>query len=72
MRKFIFTDKIRKAASEFLLRCVGKYKEQMMNMIAKNERLSGKIDKCEKLLAQREVMDMSVSYTNVAKMWIEV
>ncbi|KAK1137341.1 hypothetical protein K0M31_001853 [Melipona bicolor] len=44
VRKFIFTDKVTKAASQFLLRCVSEYEEQMMRMIAKNERLNGKID----------------------------
>lgn len=66
VRKFVFTDKIRKAASEFLLRCVGKYEEQMMGMIAKNEKLCERIDKCEKLLVQKEVMGMSVSYASMA------
>ena len=39
VKKFIFTDKITKAASEFLLRCVGEYEEQMIRMFGKNERL---------------------------------
>ena len=43
VRKLIFTDKVTKIASEFLLRCVGEYEEQMMRMIAKNERLTERI-----------------------------
>ena len=39
VKKFIFTDKITKTASEFLLRCVGEYEEQMIRMFGKNERL---------------------------------
>ena len=44
-RKFIFTTK---AANELLLRCVNEYEGQM---IAKNERLNGKNEECQKLLA---------------------
>ena len=66
MRKFIFTDKMTKVASEFLLRCVAEYEEQMMRMIAKNERLNGRIKECEKLLAQRSVSGASVSYASMA------
>ncbi|KAK9293925.1 hypothetical protein QLX08_011294 [Tetragonisca angustula] len=66
LRKFIFTEKVTKVASEFLLRCVAEYEEQMMRMIAKNERLNGRIKECEKLLAQRSVSGASVSYASMA------
>lgn len=35
--RFIFTGKVTKVASELLLRCMSEYKEQVMQMIAKNE-----------------------------------
>ena len=66
VRKFIFIDKVRKVANEFLLRCVDEYEEQMMRMIVKNERLTGRIEECEKLLAQRNVSSMGVSYASIA------
>lgn len=43
VRKFVFTDKVAKVASEFLLRCVSEYKEQMMRMIAKKRVAEWKI-----------------------------
>lgn len=49
----------------FCLCYVGEYEKQMMRMIAKNERLIGRINECEKLLARREVMSMNESYANV-------
>ena len=69
VRKFIFTDKVTKVASEFLLRCVAEYEEQMMRMIAKNEKLNGRIEECEKSLAQRSanvVIGTGVSYASMA------
>ena len=38
----------------------------MMRMIAKNERLIGRIDECEKMLTQKEMMSASASYVSVA------
>ena len=68
VRKFIFTDMVTKVASEFLLRCVSEYEEQMMRMIAKNERLNGRIEECEKLLAQRSVNVASGTGASYASM----
>lgn len=62
VRKFVFTDKVTKAASELLLRCVSEYEEQMMRMIARNERLSGRIEECERMLAHKET---KASYASV-------
>ena len=62
-RKFVC---IMKATNELLLRCVSEYEEQMMRMIAKNERLNGRIEECQKLLAQRNVSGMNVSYASMA------
>ena len=47
-----------KAVSEFVMGCVSEYKELMMRMIAKNERLIGRIDECEKMLTQKEMMQV--------------
>ena len=66
VRKLIFTDKVTKIAIEFLLRYVGEYEEQMMRMIAKNERLTERILESEKLFAQRNVSGMGVSYASMA------
>ena len=66
IRKCIFTDKVTKAVSECVMGCVGEYEELMMRMIAKNERLSGRIDECEKMFAQKEMMSASASYASVA------
>ncbi|KOX67409.1 hypothetical protein WN51_10981 [Melipona quadrifasciata] len=52
--------------SKFMLRFVGEYEEQTMRVIAKNEKLSGRIEECEKLLAQRELLGTSVTYASVA------
>ena len=41
---------------------MGEYEEQLMRMIAKNERLTGRFEECEKLLARRNVSGMDVSY----------
>lgn len=48
LRKFLFNEssKVSKSASEYILNCVGKYEEQLMRMLAKNERLQGKLDEC--------------------------
>lgn len=48
LRKFLFneTSKVSKSASEFILNCVGEYEKQLMRMLAKNERLQGRLDEC--------------------------
>lgn len=48
LRKFLFADssKVSKAASEFILNCVGEYEEMMVRLIGKNERLQGRLDEC--------------------------
>lgn len=66
VRKFIFTNKVTKFASEYLLRCVGEYEEQIMRMIPKNERLNERIDEFEMLLARRDVIVMSAPYACMA------
>ena len=66
IRKCIFADKVTKAMSECVMGCVSEYEELMMRMIAKNERLIGRIDECEKMLTQKEMMSASASYASVA------
>lgn len=46
LRKFLFVEsnRVSKAASEFILNCVGDYEEMMMRLIGKNERLQGRLD----------------------------
>ena len=46
LRKFLFTEsnRVSKSVSEFTLKCCSKLEEQMMRMIAKNERLLGRIN----------------------------
>ena len=65
LRKCIFADRVTKAVSECVLGCVSEYEELMMRMIAKNERLIGRIDECEKM-TQIEMMSASASYAIVA------
>ena len=60
--KCIFADKVTKAVSEYVMDFVSEYEEFMMRMIAKNERLIGRIDECEKKLTQKEMMSASASY----------
>lgn len=57
----MFTDKVTKVVSEFFLRCVGEFEEQVMRVIAKNERLNGRIEDCERIMA---LMDASGSYAS--------
>ena len=45
--------------------CVSEYEELMLRMIAKNERMIGRIDECEKM-TQIEMMSASASYAIVA------
>ena len=66
IRKFIFADRVTNAVSECLMVCVSEYEELMMLIIAKNERLIGRIDECEKMLTQKEMMSASASYASVA------
>ena len=44
LRKFLFTEsnRVSKSVSEFILKCCSELEEQMMRMIAKNERLLGR------------------------------
>ena len=46
LRKFLFTEsnRVSKSVSDFRLKCCSKLEEQMMKMIAKNERLLGRIN----------------------------
>lgn len=37
-----------------------------MRMIAKNERMNGRIDECEKLLAQRDAIGTRATYASMA------
>jgi len=48
LRKFLFAEvnSVSKSASEYILNCVGEYEEQMMRMLARNERLQGRLDEC--------------------------
>ena len=56
LRKFLFTEsnRVSKSVSEFTLKCVSDLEEQMIRMIAKNERLLGRLDECEKQMRERE------------------
>ena len=58
LRKCIFADRVTNAVSECVMVCVSEYEELMMRIIAKNERLIGKIDECEKMLTQKEMMQV--------------
>jgi len=48
LRKFLFAEvnRVSKSASEYILNCVGEYKEQMMRMLARNEILQRRLDEC--------------------------
>jgi len=48
LRKFLFAEvnRVSKSASEYILNCVGEYKEQMIPMLARNERLQRRLDEC--------------------------
>ena len=56
LRKFLFTKSncVSKGVSEFTLKCVSELEDQMIRMIAKNERLLGRFDECEKQLRVRD------------------
>ena len=57
LRKFLFTEsnRVSKSMSEFTLMCVSELEEQMIRMIAKNERLLGRLD--EKQLRERDMRE---------------
>ena len=65
IRRCIFADRVTKGVSECVMGCVSEYEDLMMRMIAKNERLIGRIDECEKM-TQLEMMSASASYAIVA------
>lgn len=46
------TNRVSKSASEYILNCVGEYEEQMMRMLAKNERLQGRLNECASRVGQ--------------------
>lgn len=50
LRKYLFTEsnRVSKVTAEFVLSCVAEYEESMIRMIAKDERLCGRLDECEK------------------------
>ena len=67
LRKFLFTEsnRISKSVSEFTLKCVSDLEEQMIRMIAKNERLLGRLDECEKQLREKD-MRVNETFASVA------
>ena len=67
LRKFLFTEsnRVSKSVSEFTLMCCSELEEQMMRMIAKNERLLGRLDECEKQLREKDVR-LDESFASVA------
>ena len=66
LRKFWFTEsnRVSKSVSEFTLKCCSKLDEQMIRMIAKNERLFGRLDECERQLREKDVR-MTESFVSV-------
>ena len=57
---FTESNRISKSVSEFTLKCVNDLEDQMIRMIANNERLLGRLDECEKQLREK---DMRVNET---------
>jgi len=72
-RKFLFAEvnRVSKSASEYILNCVGEYEEQMMRMLARNERLQGRLDECVSRVGRDVAQNVcgsgaSVSYASMA------
>ena len=60
---FTESNRVSKSMSEFTLMCVSELEEQMIRMIAKNERLLGRLD--EKQLRERD-MRVNETFASVA------
>ena len=68
LRKFLFTEsnRVSKNVIEFTLRCCSELEEQLMRVIAKNERLLGRFDECERQLREKDVR-MSETFASRVK-----
>ena len=69
LRKFLFTEsnRVSKAACEFVLKCVNECETQMVRMIAENERLLGRLDECERQLKNREFVRPTGTFASAVR-----
>ncbi|OAD54517.1 hypothetical protein WN48_06681 [Eufriesea mexicana] len=68
IRRFVFTEgnRVSKTAGEFILNCVSEYECQLVSMLAKNERLCGRLEECEKRMRQGVDVTERRSFASVA------